>query len=256
MKVFVTGAGGWTARAIFKVLLRAGHDVVGLDLPGSVPAEEDLSLSPVLWVTGSVADPAVVSDASRLVDATLHLAVAIGEGDYTSPEAPFSTNVLGAYNVFDAARRCGVRKVVLIGSASVHLPQPEGRKVDARSDWRSITDETHLYDLTKRLQEEIGRDFCETFGIDAVVLRAGHIVDGKEGVDMEGTPLQALDYCRGGWVCRYDLAEACLKALDFDGEGYQAFHVIGSRAARKHFDVERMENELGFCCQETFEEFD
>ena len=55
-------------------------------------------------------------------------------------------------------------------------------------------------------------------------------------------------------MCRDDLAEACLKALYFGAKGYHAFHIIGSRESRKHFDIERTEEELGFRPRVTFEE--
>ena len=38
-----------------------------------------------------------------------------------------------------------------------------------------------LYDLTKRLQEEMASDFSETYGLPVTILRAGHIVDGRLG---------------------------------------------------------------------------
>jgi nucleoside-diphosphate-sugar epimerase len=162
--------------------------------------------------------------------------------------------VLGTYNVFEAARRQEVSKVVLMGSAPVHLAPLESGRVDARTRLPTSAGGDHLYDLTKRLQEEIARDFCETYEMEMVVLRAGHVVDGIEGVDAKGTPLGELDYCRGGWVCRHDLAEACLKALSFEAKGYHAFHIIGSRESREYFDIERMEEKLGFRPLVTFEE--
>ena len=34
----------------------------------------------------------------------------------------------------------------------------------------------------------------------AVVLRAGHIVDGRKRLDSNGKSLEGLDYAKGGWV--------------------------------------------------------
>jgi dTDP-4-dehydrorhamnose reductase len=50
---------------------------------------------------------------------------------------------------------------------------------------------------------------------------------------------------RGGWVCRYDLADACLKALELRPEGYAVYHVVGSRLASDRFDIARTEREFG-----------
>ena len=228
---------------------------MGFDLHSAVRASESAGL-PVRWLKGDVAEVAAVDRATRGIDAVVHLAVAVGEEDYGQPELPLSTNVLGTYNVFEAARRRQVLRIVLVSSAAVHLAPITSRLLDARSDWRSDSGPGHLYDLTKRLQEEIARDFCETFAMSAVVLRAGHIVDGRAKVDARGRPLETLDYTRGGWVCRHDLARACLAALRFESTGYHAFHVIGSRAARDRFDIDRTERELGFRCQVEFAEFE
>jgi nucleoside-diphosphate-sugar epimerase len=250
----VTGAGGWTAHPILKSLLREGHEVVALDLPGHAYHGDGSPRPPVRWIEGSVSDLAGVEQAARSVEAIIHLAVAVEPNDYSCPQMAFSTNVLGTYNVFEAARHQGVSKVVLMGSAPVHLAPLESGRVDARTRLPTSAGGDHLYDLTKRLQEEIARDFCETYEMDVVVLRAGHVVDAIEGVDAKGTPLGELEYCSGGWVCRQDLAEACLEALSLDAKGYHAFHIIGSRESREHFDIERTEQKLGFRPRVTFED--
>ena len=249
----VTGAGGWTAHAILDALLREGHEVVALDLPGYAYHGDGSPHPPVRWIGESVTDLAGVEDAAWSVEAIIHLAVAGGPNDYSCPKMPFSTNVLGTYNVFEAARRQEVSKVVLMGSAPVHLAPLERGRVDARTRLPTSAGGDHLYELTKRLQEEIARGFCETYEMEVVVLRAGHVVDGINGVDAKGTPLGELQYCRGGWVCRHDLAEACLEALSLDAKGYHAFHIIGSRESREHFDIERTEEKLGFRPRVTFE---
>jgi len=187
------------------------------------------------------------------VMAVVHLAIAVGEGDYAQPETPFRTNVLGTYNVFEAARRNNIRRVVLISSAPVHLP-PE--TIDSSTAWKSDSGEDHLYDLTKRLQEGIARDYAETFDMDAIVLRAGHIVDAREGRDPRGRSLEELHYCRGGWVCRHDLAAAVEQALEAPLRGFQLYNIIGTGSARGRFEVEHAETQLGFTIQERFERYE
>ncbi len=245
MRVLVTGASGWTAVAIIQALHRAKHDIVGFDL-NKVRYRDDARPLLTQVISGDMANFAQVQAALQATapHAVIHLAVAVGPDDYQAPDVPFDVNVKGTYNLFEAARRNSVGKIVLISSAAVHLPHEGAPVCNALTDWRSSPKGDHLYDLTKRLQEEIAKDFCETFGMQVVVLRAGHIVDGKKSVDAKGRDLASLDYCRGGWVCRYDLAQACLKALEVPSTGYAAFHVIGAEQARQHFDVERIERDL------------
>jgi hypothetical protein len=92
--------------------------------------------------------------------------------------------------------------------------------------------------------------------MQTVVLRAGHIVDGKKSVDPKGRDLASLAYCRGGWVCRYDLARACIKALEMNPRGYEAFHIIGAKQARQYFDIERTERDLGLTFETRFEQYE
>jgi nucleoside-diphosphate-sugar epimerase len=254
MKILVTGAFGWTAVAIVKALKYAGHSVIAFDLPTASCSNEIRPLFDKV-TRGPISDFEEFYNATQSVEAIFHLAVAIGEDAYKKPDHPFSVNVQGTYNVFESARRREIQKVVLMSEAAVHNLPSEGERLNAKTDWRSSQESDHLYDLTKRLQEEIARDYCETFGMNAVVLRAGHIVDGRMGVDPSDRSLSKLEYCRGGWVCRYDLAAACLKALELNTAGYTAFHIIGSAAARKHFDLERTETELGFTPAITFDQY-
>jgi nucleoside-diphosphate-sugar epimerase len=253
MRVLITGAFGWTATAIIETLSRARHEITVFDLP-SVACPQKVKQMSSRVVLGDVADCEAVKEAARFADVIIHLAVAVGEEDYLRSDAPFTTNVQGTYNIFEAARINRISKVVLMSSAAVHLPFSE--KTTGESVWRSSDDRDHLYDLTKRLQETIAQDFCETYKMAAIVLRAGHIVDGKEHLDPNGKSLDGLDYARGGWVCRYDLANACLKAVEYSGTGYQVFHIIGSKRARDYFDIERAEEELKFKVAAQFERYE
>lgn len=254
MRVLITGAAGWTAAAILDTVRATGHEVAAFDLPEAIRCPGLAAVAHSV-VAGDVASLADVAAAMQGADAVIHLAIAAGADAYETPDIPFAVNVKGTYNVFEAARRHAIGKIVLMSEAAVHVPFGSGEPLRAVSDWRSSAGEDHLYDLTKRLQEEIARDFCETHGMNAVVLRAGHIVDGRTRLDPHGRRLTSLAYARGGWVCRYDLARACALALDFAHPGYAAFHVVGSRAARGRFDVARTERELGLCCETEFGEY-
>ena len=79
--------------------------MVALDLPGYAYHGDGSPHPPVRWIGGSVTDLAGVEDAAWSVEAIIHLAVAGGPNDYSCPKMPFSTNVLGTYNAFEAARR-------------------------------------------------------------------------------------------------------------------------------------------------------
>ena len=242
MNIFVTGALGWTARAILQELHSRGHSLIGLDLPG-IDVSHDVSRLFARLERGDVADQNMVKRAMQGCEAVVHLAVAVGEEDYKNSVIPIQTNVHGTYNVFEQARLNRVHTVVLMSSAPVHLPT--SNPVRATEDLPTSPEGDHLYDLTKRLQEQIGKDYAATFGMNVITLRAGHIVDGLRQLTPGGKPLNEVSYCRGGWVCRYDLAQAVANAIDYDNTGYDAFHVIGDMRAYEIFDVQRTVETLG-----------
>ena len=165
MDVLVTGAFGKAALSITGTLNEAGHEVLGFDLPGvSCPDQTRAILKEVRL--GSIEDFEHVELATRDVDGVVHLAVAGGDSVYEHPDVPFGVNVKGTYNVFEASRRNAIRKIVHMSSAAVHVPLREGEKISATEDWRSSNQDSPIYDLTKRLQEEIARDYCETHGMN------------------------------------------------------------------------------------------
>lgn len=253
MRVLITGAFGWTAQAIVQELHDAGHEIIGLDLPTESPHPE---VAPIFLRTihVNVTELQHLIDAGENVDAIVHLAVAVGKSDYENPDIPFATNVRGTYNILESARLNAVNTVVLMSSAPVHLTWPSNTIVNSTDLLMTSSGDDHLYDLTKRLQEDIARDYCSTYGMNVITLRAGHIVDGRASKTAKGIPLGDFYYCRGGWICRYDLSRAVLGALTYGRQGYSAFHIIGDRRAYEQFQVEDAQHELGIRFKTDFSE--
>lgn len=252
MNILVTGAAGWTAQSILEALYADGHTLVGFDLP-TAQAPPAIAKLFTDYHTGTIQSYADVSASMRDVDAVVHTAVAIGDGDYDTPDIPFATNVRGTANLFEAARKQAMPpRIIVLSSATVHLNHTE--PVDALENFALSPDGDFLYDLTKVLQEDIARRYCETFAMTVIVLRLGHIVDGRTHRDPKGRDLAEVTYNRGGWVCRYDVADAVMKALIYDS-GYDAFHVIGAYQAYDLFEIERTELLLGHTSKVDFSDY-
>ena len=224
MNILVTGGMGNTARPIIDELRGAGHSVSIFDIADG----------------RDICDFEAVNRAMRGIDAVVHLAVNVA--DPREEALSFQTNVYGTYNVLRAARGHHARKVLLASSAPVHLPP--GCACDPGEDF--------TYDLTKRLQEAMAQDFSRTYAMHILVLRLGHIVDGKAQTDLHGAPLSGLSYCRGGWVCKYDVARAFAKAIEADFAGVHKIDIIGSHQAANHFDLSAARELIGFECRENF----
>jgi nucleoside-diphosphate-sugar epimerase len=234
MKVLITGGGGVIGLALTERLLASGYEVVVYDIKGDqVPAG-------ARFVDGDVRDIDRVAAAGRGCDAGIHLAALAGDA---SAADIMSVNVLGAYAFLMAARRAEFRIAIVVGSAPVHLSA--SKEDDGILGPTKGSD--HPYDLSKVLQEVIGRDF-HSHGLPVVCLRPGHVVRGQEEMTLEGAVrLSEETYCRGGWVALEDVTKACAAALRLrpDPDTFETLNVVGARGARERFRVATTEARLG-----------
>lgn len=101
-------------------------------------------------------------------DVVVHLAA-------TSDEAPFveqlvPNNVVGVYNVFEAARQSGVRRIVFASTCQTcSFKWREREKVSPLDPPRPSS----LYGATKVLGEAMGRWFHDKHGLEFIAIRIG-----------------------------------------------------------------------------------
>jgi len=110
MNVLVTGGSGKLGGVVVADLVAHGHNVLNVDL---VPPAEQLCafLQVDLQDAGQVVEALAGVDLCQSSEAIVHLAATPAPG--RAPNATtFKNNVTGTYNVFEAARRLGVRNVV------------------------------------------------------------------------------------------------------------------------------------------------
>lgn len=163
--VLVTGSGGLLGRHVVREL-RAHCSVTGFDQKHCL---EDVPQS-----IGDITDIAKVRAACAGKDAIIHVAAMPNIWSGTG-ERILDVNVLGTWNVLQAAEEAGVRRVILCSSDSVvgftvmsgSLRRPDYAPVGAAHPLRP----TDPYALSKLLGEEIGRSFVERGTLEAIALR-------------------------------------------------------------------------------------
>ena len=242
MRIVVFGAAGWVGRAIVENL-SDGHEVRACDR--SAEAWEVGEKIDGTWdgeiAHGDIADYSTVDRAIEGMDAVVHAAVYFsGErGAYgMDDETPFLVNLKGIWNVLEAARERRIRRLVHIGSCPV--VHPEGVFFDAEVR----RPDGGLYSVSKRLQEEMCRQYHDAYGMSIVVLRPCSIVDLRMGIDKLGTRLEPGSWSVN-WVCRHDLAQACRLAVEKEGIGLEVLNLAGSVEAEQHCNVRRAREVLG-----------
>jgi len=168
VKVLVTGAGGNLGRVLIPALRDADHEVRAADAR-PLDLETD-------FVVTDVRDRGAVARAVTGVEAIVHGAALHGiHVDNHEPEEFWDTNVTGTFNVLEAARRAGVRKLVLCSTMAVYGAESDDRGW-AVVDEDSPTKPKDVYGLSKLLCEDMARYYTRLHGITAWALRLGMFV--------------------------------------------------------------------------------
>jgi nucleoside-diphosphate-sugar epimerase len=116
MRIAVTGGNGKLGKAVVHRLEAAGHEVLTLD---SVGARGDKFTRVDLSDYGQTVDAlSSIDNRHSGLDAVVHLA-AIPAGGLAPDSATFANNMLATFNVFQAARRAGIKRVVYASSETL-----------------------------------------------------------------------------------------------------------------------------------------
>jgi nucleoside-diphosphate-sugar epimerase len=228
MRVAVTGGSGKLGRHVVRRLIHDGHEVLNLDRAGT--------RSPGLLVVdlrnyGQVLDALLgVDDRHSGFDAVVHLG-AIPAPGIIPDAATFENNMLATYNVFQAARRAGIRKVVYASSETVlGLPfdiDPPYIPVDEEYPARPES----TYSLVKHLEEQMAVELTRWDPeLSISGLRFSNVMDPE---DYERFPAFDADatvrkWNLWGYIDGRDGAEAVVCALENGKPGFEAYIVANA----------------------------
>ncbi|MEO6017184.1 MAG: NAD(P)-dependent oxidoreductase [Polaromonas sp.] len=160
-KLLLTGAAGGLGKAL-RERLKANCTVLRLsDVQafGEAAAGEEVVLA-------DLADAAAVSRMVEGVNAIVHLGGVSVEG----PFGPIlQANILGAYNLYEAARKHGVKRVVFASSNHVTGFYRQDQTITADDHPRP----DGLYGLSKAFGEDLARLYFDRYGIETACVRIG-----------------------------------------------------------------------------------
>jgi UDP-glucose 4-epimerase len=128
---------------------------------------ENLSGLDVEIIEGDISDWATVTSAVTQCDLIFHLAALVSVPEsITNPRLNQQINVTGTFNVFEAARLAGVKRVVYSSSSAVYgeLPQLPARE-------ESTPAPISPYGAAKWINEITAESYRTTFGLEAIGLR-------------------------------------------------------------------------------------
>ena len=244
MRVFFTGGSGKAGRHVVPYLVAQGHRVLNFDrVPLGLPGVHDL--------LGDITDAGQVFSAMRshagydeletgrgaqVFDAVVHFAAVPRHGMMPDTET-FRVNVMGTYNVLEAAVKMGVRKIILASSETTYgvcfsdgvvdpkvLPLDEDYEIDPMDS----------YGLSKRVNEVTGQGFQRRSGADIYALRIGNVIEPHEYATI--FPAAAADpglrrRIAFSYIDARDLGQIVDLCLKADGLGWQVFNAANDTSS-------------------------
>jgi uronate dehydrogenase len=113
-----------------------------------------------------LADGEAVRNLLAGVDAVVHMGGISVEGPF---EPILQSNIVGVYNLYEAARRNAVKRVVFASSNHVTGFHRQGDRIDVEVPMRP----DGLYGVSKCFGENLSRFYYDRYGIETVCLRIG-----------------------------------------------------------------------------------
>ncbi|PWJ88097.1 GDP-mannose 4,6-dehydratase [Oceanotoga teriensis] len=171
MKVLVTGSEGFIGSHLTEQLVEKGYDVKGFVRYNSDNnwgwLENSKYKKDIEVYTGDLRDFDSVYDAVKDVEAVFHLGALIAiPYSYLSPMAYIKTNVEGTYNVLEAARKIGIKRVVQTSTSEIYgtaqyVPIDEKHPYNPQSP----------YAASKASADHLALSYYRSFGTPVTIVR-------------------------------------------------------------------------------------
>ncbi len=237
MKILITGARGRIGKRLVS-RLESEHE---LRLASRALVEDDER-----WCQVDVTKLQQVEAACEGVDTIIHLAIATGhEGGFEDDDfnaERWDINAKGTYNLFEAAARSGVRRVIYTSSLTVVWGYPVPEWVSGDAPARPVD----TYGLTKYVGEEIARTYANNRGIEVICLRIPAPVDVEDPASRQESILPQ-------WIAYSDLVEAFALSLTAPLARCELVTIVGESSKRR-WDLSQAEHLLGYKGRVNLEE--
>ena len=217
MKILITGAAGRIATMIVRSLKDKYH-FRGLDVV-PMPELQD-------GIVGDQGDFDTVYQALEGMDAVMHLGNASGKNN--DWDAVLSTNVTGTYNIFEAARQKGVRRIAYASRVGIikRLPENIQYTIDI------VPKPDNFYSISKVFGENLGYMYATRHDMEVVCVRIGNC-----------HPTRAL--VGPNQLSPADAVSVFERAVIHPGVKYEIVYGV-SNSKLSRFDIDHGRNAIGY----------
>jgi nucleoside-diphosphate-sugar epimerase len=232
--VLVTGAGGCIGSWVLALLVRAGVPACAFDLsedrrrPRLLMSEDELKK--VEWRTGDISDTKSVTQVLEAVRpcAVIHLAALQVPFCKADPVSGAKVNVVGTVNVFEVARKLGIKRLAYASSIAAYGAMDDGHGAMHT-----------LYGAYKHCDEQIARVYSGDWGVHSVGIRPGVVygVGRDQGLTSKttaailaaaaGRPYDVPFSGGVSWLYAGEVASAFIRAVAKERKGSPVFDMNG-----------------------------
>jgi uronate dehydrogenase len=227
--LLLTGASGRIGRCV-RYALRDDYRMVLFNRSRI----EDLGPTETL-IQGDTTDGSAVERAAQGAAAIVDMAAISDVAPFRETLLP--TNILGTYNVFEAARAAGVPRLVYASTHHVVGYYPAGLFLDDAVPFRPDS----MYGVTKCFAEATGRLYADKAGLQVVCLRIGLF-----------QPRPTDERHLAVWISPGDMGRLVRCAVEAPNVQYEIIYGI-SNNTRRWWDLTRARRVLGYAPQDDAE---
>ena len=170
-RIVVTGSKGDVGRFVVEHIKQQGDRVLGVDIVGRGNLADSASADD--YISADLTDPGQVFDVLHGADAVIHLG-AISDPHAFPAGRTFVTNSAITFNIFNAAAKLGIRRVVAASSIQIHHPAFPHHRIQYQYlpfDEDHPPDAQDEYGLSKWIGEACADSFAHHWGLTVVSLR-------------------------------------------------------------------------------------
>lgn len=185
--ILLTGAGGCIGAWVIKRLCAANREVIAFDLSAArrrlaLLCDDPAAAAAVVWETGDIADFVRVRELFTRYRpaAVIHLAALQVPFCIADPVLGAQVNVLGTVNVLEAARQCGVHKIVYASSVAAAA-------MDETSPWKKT-----LYGAYKICNEQTAQVYWRDWQVPSIGIRPSVVYGAARDQGMSAAPTLAM----------------------------------------------------------------
>lgn len=205
-KIVLTGACGNLGNALRDPLSKMADELVSTDI-----AEAPATLLPnERFQRADLAEMDQVAPLLEGAEMVVHFGAYVDEGPFEKLLGP---NYIGAYNIWEAAHRHGLRRVIY--ASSIHAVGLEATNAGIDTDTPHRPDT--FYGLAKCFAEDLGRMYWEKRGLEAVCLRILSCTPEPQNVRALGT-----------WLSYGDMVRLVQRAVDTPTVGFTVAYGVSA----------------------------